>query len=238
MNGPRVLLEAAADSVEGVADDGLLALAEQVREAHQAATENLREAVRHAVAAGELLLEAKRRLRHGQWSGWVEQHCKFSLRTAQVYTQLARELPKLGSAKAQHVAHLSLRDAIAAVARDTSMAARLPAPVVKKALEEAEPGQFRTVLSRAVNHERYLAHRQKESDEGSSEWIEGTFPVPLPPKELVVALLRLCHEHACRDPSLSPVVVCEALNEAYCHIQEHGLEPVSQVLPTSGEAGE
>ena len=42
--------------------------------------------------AGELLIEAKQRLEHGQWSEWVKTHTSLSFRTAQVYIQVATHL--------------------------------------------------------------------------------------------------------------------------------------------------
>jgi hypothetical protein len=38
------------------------------------------------IKAGELLLEAKEQLAHGEWLPWLKQHCGFSLSTAERYT--------------------------------------------------------------------------------------------------------------------------------------------------------
>ena len=43
----------------------------------------------HAIAAGELLIEAKGKVRHGQWLKWLAAH-KFPQRTATHYMELAR----------------------------------------------------------------------------------------------------------------------------------------------------
>ena len=71
----------------------------------------MRTAVAHAVIAGELLIEAKRQVPHGQWLPWLRSTCGLSERTAQAYMRLARTLPELEPAKAQRVADLSLREA-------------------------------------------------------------------------------------------------------------------------------
>jgi hypothetical protein len=41
------------------------------------------------MAAGDLLAKAKPQVGHGQWEGWVERNCKFSVRTARLYMRLA-----------------------------------------------------------------------------------------------------------------------------------------------------
>jgi hypothetical protein len=46
----------------------------------------------HAMAAGDLLLEAKLRLKHGEWLPWLAEHRSMSERTAQRYMRLARDL--------------------------------------------------------------------------------------------------------------------------------------------------
>jgi hypothetical protein len=64
----------------------------------------------HAVKAGELLWEAKRKAGHGQWLEWIAQNCEFSERAAQIYMKLASTLPQL--ANPQRIADLSLTAAI------------------------------------------------------------------------------------------------------------------------------
>jgi hypothetical protein len=43
------------------------------------------------MAAGDLLLEAKAQLPHGQWAEWLEANCAASARTARAYMQLAKQ---------------------------------------------------------------------------------------------------------------------------------------------------
>ena len=45
----------------------------------------------HAMAAGDLLIEAKAQLKHGQWLPWLAKHCVISERTAQLYVKLAKK---------------------------------------------------------------------------------------------------------------------------------------------------
>ncbi len=91
-------------------------LAECISKEHQACRSAAQSAVQHAIRAGELLLEAKSKIPHGQWLSWLEGNCGVAERTAQAYMRLARELPKLEPGKAQCVADLPIREALSAIA--------------------------------------------------------------------------------------------------------------------------
>lgn len=72
--------------------------------------------IEHAMAAGELLIEAKKQLdQHGKWMPWVTEHCAMSGRTARLYMRVARERAVI-EAQNGNAANLSLRDAIALIA--------------------------------------------------------------------------------------------------------------------------
>jgi Protein of unknown function (DUF3102) len=71
-------------------DNSLPDLAARIRVEHEAVSAALKESVRHAIAAGELLIEAKGRLSHGQWLPWLQDHCTISERTAQLYMRVAK----------------------------------------------------------------------------------------------------------------------------------------------------
>jgi len=78
---------------------------------HEAAFGSAREALEHARRAGELLLEAKAALKHGEWLPWIESNCKFGERTARNYMQLATGWERLQE-KSATVADLGLREAL------------------------------------------------------------------------------------------------------------------------------
>jgi hypothetical protein len=86
-------------------------LAGQIRAEHAAASASLRRGLDHAIRAGELLLDAKRLHRHGQWTKWVADNLAFSDRTARAYMQLAR----MPIEKRQRVADLPLRETLSAI---------------------------------------------------------------------------------------------------------------------------
>jgi hypothetical protein len=72
----------------------------------------VRATVEHALAFGDLLLEAKAHphLKHGQWLPWLES-CGISTRMAQRYMQLARKRAEI-EAKYDTVTHLGIRGAL------------------------------------------------------------------------------------------------------------------------------
>ncbi|MDP9437836.1 MAG: DUF3102 domain-containing protein [Actinomycetota bacterium] len=90
----------------------LTTLADRVNAEHRACDEAVGAALGHAINAGELLLEAKGRIKHGEWGSWVRDNFEGSARTAQAYMKVARELPGLEGTKAQRVADLSFREAL------------------------------------------------------------------------------------------------------------------------------
>jgi hypothetical protein len=70
-------------------------LAVEVNQHHSTFICSIRTSLDHARAAGCTLRRAKNLLSHGEWTAWVQDHCKFSLRTAQKYLSLARMWNKL-----------------------------------------------------------------------------------------------------------------------------------------------
>lgn len=64
-------------------------LAERIKAEHVAAMTALQSALVHAIAAGDLLIEAKSKVKHRQWLPWLEA-CSVPARTASRYMMLAR----------------------------------------------------------------------------------------------------------------------------------------------------
>ena len=91
------------------------ALVTRINKEHGLCEGAARSAVKHAVEAGRLLINAKSKCSHGGWTEWVQTNCAFSDQTARVYMRLARELPKR-----QRAADLSLRDAVKMITRPNS----------------------------------------------------------------------------------------------------------------------
>lgn len=92
----------------------LSALAAEINAAHRAAQEYASKAVERALQAGDLLIEAKSRLAHGEFGPWCKRHCPdISIRTIQNYMRVARELP----VEKRTDAHLGLNEALRTLRR-------------------------------------------------------------------------------------------------------------------------
>jgi hypothetical protein len=91
--------------------NSLVELAARIRAEHASAEGTVKRGVEHAIAAGDLLIEAKSKLQDGQWLTWLNEHCEISDRTARRYMRVARNKMQLAT-KNGHVADLSLRGAL------------------------------------------------------------------------------------------------------------------------------
>lgn len=91
-------------------------IAQKINDTTQTAEGQARLAVQSAMAAGDLLTQAKSYVAHGQWNEWLLANCAVAPRTAQAYMQLFKQVPALEDSKAQRVADLPLRQAIKAIA--------------------------------------------------------------------------------------------------------------------------
>jgi hypothetical protein len=86
-------------------------LADKINAEHQQAETALRAGLGHAKNAGELLIEAKRQCRHGEWLPWLKKNVHFSERTAQAYIRVAKRWSELET-KAQGLADLTFEDGL------------------------------------------------------------------------------------------------------------------------------
>ncbi len=95
------------------ASNSLADLAVRIKAEHAAAAASLRESVRHAIAAGEMLVEAKAMVPHGQWLPWLADHVAISERTAQLYMRIAKNRTEVEAQMRNGVADLTLNEAAA-----------------------------------------------------------------------------------------------------------------------------
>src|SRR5258708_2260447 len=91
--------------------NSLADLAARIRAEHEGARAAIKRGTEHAMAAGDLLIEAKSQLKHGQWLPWLDEHCAMSDRTACLYMRLARERSRIET-EIGNVADLTVRGAI------------------------------------------------------------------------------------------------------------------------------
>ena len=126
----------AADLTQAITTSNSLAdLAARIRAEHNAVAAAARATLQHAFRVGELLLEARKLVDHGQWADWVCEHCKISERTAQKYMQLARH-PEVLEAKAPLTADLTIDEALRSLGRSRSLVRAAPADVIEITLEQ------------------------------------------------------------------------------------------------------
>ncbi|WP_392711301.1 DUF3102 domain-containing protein [Rhizobium ruizarguesonis] len=99
-------------------------LAASIKTEHAECLAAMRQSLSHALAAGEMLMEAKSLVGHGEWLPWLADNCAIPKRTAQLYMRLAkhRELIELKSAD---VALLTIQAAVELIDRKPTLAERL-----------------------------------------------------------------------------------------------------------------
>lgn len=92
-------------------------LAIAINAAHERCQRSYVTMLSDARSTGELLLQAKSQLPHGQWTAWLSSNCAFSDRTAQRYMQIASSWDTLQS-KTDTVADLGVRMACEMIASE------------------------------------------------------------------------------------------------------------------------
>ena len=75
--------------------DNLTALADRIRIEHEAVQAAMRNGVTHALEAGDGLVQAQSQVPTGKWARWLKENCFLSIRTAQLYMQLAQHRPEI-----------------------------------------------------------------------------------------------------------------------------------------------
>jgi hypothetical protein len=93
--------------------NALPVLAARIKAEHNAVSTALMDSLRHAIACGEALIEAKALAAHGGWLPWLES-CGISERTAQRYIRLARNRSTIET-KSDTVSDLGIRGALALI---------------------------------------------------------------------------------------------------------------------------
>lgn len=150
----------------------LIDIAARIKVEHQAVAASLKQSVHHAIAAGELLLEAKEQVPHGEWLPWLEEHCGVTPRSAQGYMRLARHRAELEGKYETHVSHLTVREALNALAAPTIAISSLETEEARSAAVEAIASgtNIRTAV-RGVRKLDYNARVQSATPKA----LEGTY---------------------------------------------------------------
>lgn len=94
--------------MNAIAVTSLSRLAWRINDQHEQVEAYARNMLFFAKAAGEALIEAKKRIPHGQFKQWVEDNTKVSIRQAQNYMKVAREWDERKNAVGRAFADLSI----------------------------------------------------------------------------------------------------------------------------------
>jgi hypothetical protein len=147
-------------------------LAKRIDAEHRECERSLKAGLEHALKAGQLLLEAKATVGHGEWLSWLEKNCHVPERLAQKYMRVARELPKLDAANTPRVADLSFRQALEELASNAKTIAKLAEHDKAEALERAE--QQTMPMRRIVKGMKQEQNRAEAND--CIRWPDGDLP--------------------------------------------------------------
>jgi hypothetical protein len=91
--------------------NALPVLAARIKAEHNAVSTALTDSLRHAIACGEALIEAKALVAHGGWLPWLSEHCQLSERSCQLYMRVAKNRAEIENEIRNDVADLTLSEA-------------------------------------------------------------------------------------------------------------------------------
>ena len=138
-----------------------LAQAHAINAEHAQAEAAFREGLIHAVRAGELLLQAKSHLAHGEWLRWLNTNVGFSVRTARAYMRVASNWGMLDEVNAQPTAHWTLDDALTLLSgRSKDTLAPLP-PGAEEEPPQPDDGPFDWPAEMKRAYDWLLRHRER-----------------------------------------------------------------------------
>ncbi len=226
----------------------LTELAIKISAEHKAATSAFKNGFEYAIKAGETLIKAKAKIPHGGWLAWLNDNCGIKERTGQYYMAIARARSSLP--KSATVSDFTIREAIATISAQSQRMARLPAPIVERAIKETHDGRLKTALRQAESSQRLLvAERKREEFEKGAQAeadvpqrdVQPVQPQPNPPTAALTALqvvlqfiiVKFAAEHRSEDVSDG---VCEALNVLYCWVQDGGMTTNVAELPVAASS--
>ncbi|WP_170967809.1 DUF3102 domain-containing protein [Rhizobium phaseoli] len=99
-------------------------LAANINVEHHECLAAMRQSLAHALAAGDMLAEAKSLIPHGQWLPWLADNCAIPKRTAQLYMRLAKHREFIET-KSADLAHFTIQAAVELIDRKPTLAERL-----------------------------------------------------------------------------------------------------------------
>jgi len=131
--------------------DSLTELATRINEAYEAVASAQKGTLEYAIKTGELLQEAKNKVKHGEWSKWLELNCpNIPARTATDYMKLAEQQAHIGPNR-QRAADLSIRSALRSIKPEpkTRQKPKKSKPDLEGLLHDLAPDELLTALEAA-----------------------------------------------------------------------------------------
>jgi Protein of unknown function (DUF3102) len=154
----------------------LIDIAARIQVEHQAVAASLKRSIERAIAAGELLIEAKEQIPHGDWLPWLQEHCGVTPRSAQGYIRLARNRDKIELMR-NGCAFLGVKEALNCLAAPAIAFDAIESEEARTAaIEDATNG---TNVRTAVRRARKLDHEVRYSRSEPLKPLEGTYRIIL-----------------------------------------------------------
>lgn len=168
---------------------------------------------------GALLIEAKKKIDHGEWLNWLLENVTFGERTARNYMRVARSLPKLEHSDRQRVADLSFRDLLGTLATDTTKLAKLPTPSAVLEVAETEPVRRAVTRTSTAEHVRREQARPLAAEAVAIVADAPVFRAPAWRVEFYNKVVELARQ-VMTVHGVETAEVLDALNDAYCLLQD------------------
>jgi hypothetical protein len=93
--------------------NSLADLAARIADAHAQVGSATTSALKHALDAGDILIEAQKAVGRGEWLDWLQKHCEFPQTTASLYVRLAKKRKDIEQIQTSNgVASLTIRGAL------------------------------------------------------------------------------------------------------------------------------
>ena len=171
-------------STEAWKSNSLAELAECIRATHEVVRQALKMGVENAMATGDLLIEAKAQVDHGEWSDWLHKNCEMSDRSARLYMRLAKNREVIEAY--EDAADLTLNAAARLLA--SPKGGEKQDDLRDKAADEITVLHTQTGVHVTNLRKRLLEVRATfEDDEKFKAWLQQEFPEPTDPKEKELA---------------------------------------------------
>ena len=146
-------------------------LAAKINAEHSAFCSGISNSVKHAIAAGELLIEAKGKVKHGEWLPWLAKNCSFMKTQAYLYISVAKNKAAVERQISGAAGNLNLNEVIAllnkigAVGQDGELPSepakqKRKTPVVDRAREIVRPmvGGDKPISPRKLGKQHGISH--------------------------------------------------------------------------------